>query len=175
MLILWELFRTFFTIGLFSFGGGFAMLPLIRLEVAVNHAWMTETEFIDMLAISEMTPGPIAVNTATFVGNGQAGIIGGLVATLAVVLPSFIIVSILYYFVKRFRDNATVELFFRGLRVVVLGLIAAGFVSVLFDSVTDIRAGIIAVIVFWLVSFRRIHPMAAIGIAAVLGLILYWG
>ncbi len=175
MLILWELFKTFFTIGLFSFGGGFAMLPLIRLEVTTMHRWMTETEFIDMLAISEMTPGPIAVNTATFVGNIQAGVLGGLMATLAVVLPSFIIISILYHFVQRFRENQTVELFFRGLRVVVVGLIAAGFVSVLFDSVTDLRAAFIAVFTFAIVTFRRVHPVLAIAIAAGLGLILYWG
>lgn len=175
MAILWELFKTFFTIGLFSFGGGFAMLPLIRLEVAVNHGWMTETEFIDMLAISEMTPGPIAVNTATFVGNGQAGVLGGLAATLAVVLPSFIIVSILFHFVKKFRGNRTVELFFRGLRVVVIGLIGAGFVSVLFDSITDLRGVLIAVITFVLVTYRKVHPVLAIVIAAGLGVLLYWG
>lgn len=173
--ILWELFRIFFTIGLFSFGGGFAMLPLIRLEVAVNHSWMTETQFIDMLAISEMTPGPIAVNTATFVGNAQAGVLGGLTATLAVVLPSFVIVSVLYHFVRRFRENPGVEAFFRGLRVVVIGLIGAGFVSVLSDSVTDIRAAAIAVFTFIIVTFKKVHPVLAILIAAVLGVVLYWG
>lgn len=175
MLIYWELFKTFLTIGLFSFGGGFAMLPLIRQEVAIQHGWMTETQFIDMLAISEMTPGPIAVNTATFVGHGQAGILGGLAATFAVVLPSFVVVSILYHFVKRFRQNQAVDTFFKGLRVVVIGLIAAGFVSVLFDSVQDIRAGLIAVFTFYIVTYKKAHPVLAIVIAAVLSLVLYGG
>ena len=93
MNILLQLFISFFKIGAFSFGGGYAMLPLIKREVIEVHGWMTGAEFIDVLAISEMTPGPFAVNSATFLGNKVAGIPGSIVATFAVILPSFIVMS----------------------------------------------------------------------------------
>lgn len=173
--MLWDLFFTFLKIGAFSFGGGYAMLPLIRQEVTISHQWLTETQFVDMLAISEMTPGPIAVNTATFVGHSQAGVLGGAIATLGVILPSFVIVSLMFFFISKFRENKLVDLFFRGLRVVVIGLIAAGFLSVLQDMIVDVRAFLIAIFIFWIVAFKRVHPVLAILIAAGLGLILYGG
>lgn len=172
-MILLELFITFLKIGLFSFGGGYAMLPLIRQEVTMTHAWMTETQFIDMLAISEMTPGPIAVNTATFVGNSVIGPIGGAVATIGVALPSFVIVSLLFYFLARFKENKVVNLFFRGLRVVVVGLIAAGFISIIPDSLVDVKAILIAAITFTLIQWKKVHPVLCIFIAAVLGFVFY--
>ncbi len=173
--MLWQLFITFLKIGAFSFGGGYAMLPLIQQEVTVRHPWLTETQFVDMLAISEMTPGPIAVNTATFVGHSQYGILGGAVATLGVILPSFLIVTLMFIFISKLRGNKTVELFFKGLRVVVVGLIAAGFVSVFQDVIVDLRAFGIAVFIFVIVSFKKVHPVLAIVLAAGLGLILYGG
>ncbi|NLV89566.1 MAG: chromate transporter, partial [Tissierellia bacterium] len=88
-----KLFISFFKIGAFSFGGGYAMLPLIKEEIIDVHGWLTNTEFIDIIAISEMTPGPIAINSATFLGYKVAGVLGSVVATIAVVLPSFIVMS----------------------------------------------------------------------------------
>lgn len=151
------------------------MLPLIRQEVTLTHTWMTDTQFIDMLAISEMTPGPIAVNTATFVGNNVAGPLGGAVATLGVVLPSFVIVSLLFLFLRRFKQNKIVDLFFRGLRVVVVGLIAAGFVSIVPDALIDVKAIAIAAFTFLLIQWKKVHPVLCIVIAAVLGIVLYGG
>lgn len=171
--MLWQLFSTFFKIGLFSFGGGYAMLPLIRQEVTLVHGWMTETQFVDMLAISEMTPGPIAVNTATYVGHTMAGVWGGAAATLGVVLPSFLIISAIFLFVRKVSDNRYVNLFFRGLRMIVIGLIAAGFLSVVGDTVKDWTAVLIAVFIFWIVAIRKVHPVVAIVIAAAIGLVLY--
>lgn len=151
------------------------MLPLIQQEVTVRHAWLTETQFIDMLAISEMTPGPIAVNTATFVGHSQYGIIGGAVATIGVILPSFLIISFMFFFIQKIRNNKMIDEFFKGLRVVVVGLIAAGFLTIFQDVVVDLRALGIAAFIFWIVAFRKVHPVVAIGIAGLLGLVVYRG
>ena len=91
----WLLFKTFFLIGAFSFGGGYAMLPLIQKEVVTKHAWLTLQQFTDILAVAEMTPGPVAINTATYVGYQTAGFLGSVCATLGVVLPSFLLISTL--------------------------------------------------------------------------------
>ena len=100
-----KLFLSFFKIGLFSFGGGYAMLPLIKKEIIEVHGWLTNAEFIDIIAISEMTPGPIAINSATFLGYRISGILGSVVSTIAVVLPSFIIMSLIFHFVNKFKDS----------------------------------------------------------------------
>ncbi len=101
------------------------MLPLIKEEVIEVHNWLTNAEFIDILAISEMTPGPIAINTATFLGYRVSGILGSIVATIAVVLPSFIVMSIIFHFVNKFKDSPYTDWFFIGIRPIVLGLIAS--------------------------------------------------
>jgi len=116
-----KLFISFFKIGAFSFGGGYAMLPLIKEEIIDVHGWLTNTEFIDIIAISEMTPGPIAINSATFLGYKVAGVLGSVVATIAVVLPSFIVMSILYHFIVKFKNTPYLEWVFSGIRPVVLG------------------------------------------------------
>ena len=105
MEILIQLFMTFFKIGAFSFGGGYAMLPLLEEEVIRNHGWMTSGEFIDIFAISEMTPGPIAVNAATFLGFRVGGFLGAVVSTLAVILPSFIVISIIFASLSKFKSS----------------------------------------------------------------------
>lgn len=98
-----KLFISFFKIGAFSFGGGYAMLPLIEEEIIQVHNWLTATEFIDIIAVSEMTPGPIAVNSGTFLGYKIAGVIGSVVATTAVVLPSFLVMTLIFIFINRFK------------------------------------------------------------------------
>lgn len=100
-----KLFLSFFKIGAFSFGGGYAMLPLMKETVIDQHKWLTNSEFIDILAISEMTPGPIAINMATFLGYRVSGILGSIVATLSVILPSFIVMSLIFYFMNKFKDS----------------------------------------------------------------------
>lgn len=121
-MILFELFITFFEIGLFTFGGGYAMISLIR-EQTINNGWLTEAELLNMIAVSESTPGPIAINMATFVGSTQAGILGSAVATLGVVLPSFIIILIISALIKNFLKFKGVQAALSGVRPCVVALI----------------------------------------------------
>ncbi|NLJ79311.1 MAG: chromate transporter [Tissierellia bacterium] len=173
MNVLIDLFITFFTIGAFSFGGGYAMLPLMKREIIEIHNWLTNAEFIDILAISEVTPGPIAINTATFLGYRISGLVGSIVATIGVVLPSFIIMGTIVYFLFKFEDSPYLDWFFIGIRPIVLGLIGAASISIAMDSFIDIKSILIAIVLFYLVSFRKTHPILAIILAGVAGTILY--
>ena len=107
MMIYLELFLTFFKVGLFTFGGGYAMLPMIREEV-ISHGWLSQSELIDFIAVSESTPGPFAVNIATFIGTRTGGLFGSLCATLGVVLPSFIVIMIVARFYQKFKSSRLV-------------------------------------------------------------------
>ena len=173
MQILLDLFISFFKIGAFSFGGGYAMLPLIEEEVIQVHAWITTTEFIDVLAIAEMTPGPIAVNSATFLGYKVAGVLGSTVATFGVILPSFLVMSLIFHFVFKFKNSKYVDWVFKGIRPVVLGLIAAAAISVGRSTFVDIPSVIIAVFLFYIVAFRKFNPISAIVVAGILGVVFY--
>ncbi|WFA08679.1 chromate transporter [Tissierella sp. Yu-01] len=173
MSLLFDLFLTFFKIGAFSFGGGYAMLPLIEEEIIEVHNWITHTEFIDIIAISEMTPGPIAVNSATFLGYKVAGISGSVIATLGVILPSFIVMSIIFHFVYKFKNSPYIDWIFKGIRPVVLGLIASAAVSVAKSTFIDIKSVIIAIFLFYIVTFKKFNPILAIVVAGVLGVVLY--
>ena len=123
--MLLKLFTTFFKIGLFSFGGGFAMIPLIQREVIERHKWINSKDFVDMLVLAQSTPGPIAVNTAVFVGYKTAGIAGAVAATLGTVLPSFIVILLLALFFAEVRENRYVDAAFRAMRPAVVALIVA--------------------------------------------------
>ena len=171
--ILIDLFITFFKIGAFSFGGGYAMLPLIEEEVIQVHNWIKPTEFIDILAISEMTPGPIAINSATYLGYKVAGVLGSAVSTLGVVLPSFIVMSVIFHFVYKFKESPYVEWVFKGIRPVVLGLIASAAVTVAKSTFVDIKSVIIAFLLFYIVTFKKFNPILAIVVAGGLGVLLY--
>ena len=119
-----QLFYTFFIIGLFTFGGGYAMLSLIQNEVVVNHAWVTAQQFTDMVAISQMTPGPIGINSATYVGYAVTGnIFGSIVATCAVTLPSFIIILTICRIYAKFKESNIFASLMKTLRPVVIGMI----------------------------------------------------
>jgi chromate transporter len=171
--VIFELFISFFKIGAFSFGGGYAMLPLIEKEIIDIHGWLTTTEFIDILAVSEMTPGPIAINSATFLGYKVAGVMGSITATIAVVLPSFIVMSLIFHFIAKFKNTPYVEWIFSGIRPVVLGLIAAAAITVGKNAFIDIKSVIIAIILFYLVSFKKLNAILAIVLAGIFGIILY--
>ena len=119
---IFELFIVFFKIGLLTFGGGYAMIPMIEAE-ALSRGWITEEMLYNFLAISESTPGSFAVNISTFVGNNVGGVLGSIVATLGVILPSFIIILIIFQFYKKFITNKYVKYVMFGLRAVVVGLI----------------------------------------------------
>lgn len=123
-MILLKLFLTFAKVGLFTIGGGYAMIPLIQQEV-VNHGWLDAATLYDYIGICESTPGPIAVNMATFVGSSQAGILGSLCATIGVVTPSFVIILLVAAVLKQFRQNRFVQAALQGVRPVVAGMITA--------------------------------------------------
>lgn len=189
MSIYLELFLAFLEIGAVSFGGGYGMISMIR-EKTVSSGWLTESEFMDLLAIAESTPGPIAVNSATYVGSLQGGVFGALCATVGVVLPAFIIILLIAAVISNLLKYAGVQSFLAGVRPVVIGLIGAtGFSMLLtnligleenFSSVTiDVRAIIIfavltaSIIISKKVFKKKIPPILLIVISAVLGIIAY--
>ena len=120
---LWQIFLTFFKIGAFTFGGGYAMIPLIQREAVDNRKWVTEEDILDIVAIAESTPGPIAINSATFVGYRAAGVLGSAAATFGVVLPSFVIILVLSFILQQFQNVLAVQYAFRGIQAGVLALL----------------------------------------------------
>ena len=123
-----ELFLTFLKIGAFTFGGGYAMLPFMQQEVLVNN-WMSEEELLNFIAVAESTPGPVAINMATYIGVQTGGIFGAICATLGVVLPSFVIIMLVAKFYTKYKNSFVVKGCLTGLRPVVVGLIAAAIIS----------------------------------------------
>lgn len=126
-----QLFISFLQIGLFSFGGGYAAMPLIQNQVVNLHHWLSLSEFTDLITISQMTPGPIAINSATFVGEKIAGVSGAIVATLGCIMPSIIIVTIIAYFYMKYRDLDSLQSVLKTLRPAVVAMIASAGVSIL--------------------------------------------
>lgn len=175
-MIFLQLFWTFFKIGLFTFGGGYAMLPLIQAEV-IQAGWMNGTDLINFVAVSESTPGPFAVNISTYVGMETAGFLGAICATLGVVMPSFIIILIVAKGYEKFQKNHLVVGAMSGLKPAVVGLIAATIISVgttTFGVETDMIKLAISVGIFILsvvLIFKKTHPMIIIALSAVLGII----
>lgn len=186
-----KLFITFFQIGLFGFGGGYAMLSMIQGEVVTGHNWITSSEFTDIVAISQMTPGPIGINSATYVGYTAAinagyshawGILGSTIATFAVVLPSFILMIAISKFFLKYQKHPMVEAVFRGLRPAVVGLLASAALLLMtpenFGSYqTDKYQFIISVVIF-LVAFIgtrkfKISPILMIVLCGLAGWICY--
>jgi chromate transporter len=157
--MLWLLVKTFFFIGAFSFGGGYAMLPLIQKEVVLNHSWLTAAQFADILAVAEITPGPIAINTATYVGYQVAGITGSVFATLGVVLPSFILITTLAGIVIKNKNNPYFQGVFRGLRPVVVALIIGAAINLGLNTITTTYNLFLTLIALALFSFTKIHPI----------------
>lgn len=168
-----SLFSTFFLIGLFTFGGGYAMLPLIQKEVVGFHHWLTMTEFIDVVGIAEITPGPIAVNTATFVGYKIAGILGSAAATLGVVLPSLIVILLVAALFVKVKDNPYVEAAFSGMRPAVAALIASAAINILPSSITDVRSALIAIASFSLLRYTKVSPILLLLLSGALGALIY--
>ena len=182
MMIYFDLFLTFLKIGLFTFGGGYAMLPMIQEEVAA-HGWLNQSELINFIAVSESTPGPFAVNIATFVGTRTGGIFGGLCATLGVILPSFVIILIVARCYQKFKSNKLVVGAMNGLKPAVVGLIAAALLSlsgtVFFPQGLSatvfgtahfyVSLGIFAVA--GVLAFKKLHPILIVLISAVIGII----
>ena len=120
---LWKVFATFFKIGAFTFGGGYAMIPLIQKEAVDKNGWVTEDDILDIIAIAESTPGPIAINSATFVGYRACGVLGSVAATLGVVLPSFVLIFAISFVLRQFQQIKAVQYAFQGIRAGVLALL----------------------------------------------------
>ncbi len=168
-----KLYYTFLKIGAFSFGGGYAMLPLIEKEIVLNNNWIDPNSFIDIIATSQMTPGPIAINSATFVGYKIGGVLGSIVSTIGVVTVPVILILIISKFVSRFKNSKIVESIFTGLRPALIGLILASAYSVGTRAIFDIYSLLIALFIFIIVNRIKVHPILAIAISGVLGLIIY--
>ena len=173
-MIFLELFLTFFKIGAFTFGGGYAMLPLIQQEV-LAHQWMSLEQLVNFIAVSESTPGPLAVNLSTYVGAETGGILGALSATVGVVLPSFLIILLVAKFYDAFQYNSIVKGCMNGLRPTVVGMIAASLLSVAgsaFPSTAGmVQWGLAAVllVVVVIAHWKKIHPILLIVFSAVVG------
>ena len=186
------LFLEFFKVGLFTFGGGYAMIPLIK-EVVLSRGWMDEAHFIDMIGLSEVTPGPIAVNMATFIGNEQGGFGGAVIATIGVILPAFIIMLLIAILLKRFMKNRFVKSSLRGIKTVAIALIAASAITLLSDfmfpvtyvngtlscsyNLDLIKIFILVIAGYFLVKMmikKKPTPVITIVMAAVIGLLYFY-
>lgn len=176
-----ELFLTFLKIGAFTFGGGYAMLPLIQEEV-IAHGWLTNQALIDFIAVSESTPGPFAVNVATYIGTETAGIAGAVCATSGVVLPSFLMILIIARCFLKFKQNRLVKGCMSGLKPAVVGLIGAavlsvgstvfipdGFSTAIFAD-KNFYVSLAIFLIAILCAFKKIHPILIICLSAVLGI-----
>ena len=169
---LWELFTAFARIGAVTFGGGMAMLPILQREIVEDRRWATEEELVDYYAIGQCTPGIIAVNTATFVGQKRAGTLGGIAATLGVVFPSLVIISLLAGLITNFSDLAWVRNAFAGIQVCVCVLIFNATIKLLRKSVIDKRtAAIFAVVLAGSVALN-LSPVWFVLLAALAGVCL---
>lgn len=178
-----KLFLTFTKIGIFGFGGGYAMLSLIQEEVVTRHNWMTLQEFTDLVAISQVTPGPIGINSATYIGytsvlnagySPTVAVLGAALSTFAVCLPSILLVILISYYFNRFMKNKYVAAAFTGLRPVTVGLIAAAALMLVnTENFIDYKSVLIFAAAFFLTFKFKLHPILTICLAGVAGLILY--
>ncbi|MFA5849125.1 MAG: chromate transporter [Bacteroidales bacterium] len=170
-----QLFITFFKIGLFTFGGGYAMISLIQNEVVVKHQWIDASTFTDIIAISQMTPGPIGINSATYVGYSVTeSVWGAVIATVAVSMPSFIIILLIAYLYKQFKRNKWFEAALKGIRPVVLGLIAsAAILLVTADNFIDWKSWVIFGAAFAATQWGKVNPIIVIILAGFVGFLIY--
>ena len=181
------LFWSFFQVGLFSFGGGMASLPLIQEQVVDTHAWLTLSEFSDLVTIAEMTPGPLAVNAATFVGIRIAGIPGALLATFGCILPACVLVTLLAWVYKRYKQMTLVQGALDGLRPAVVALIAAAGLSILElsvwgtagfspdpGSINAVSVVLTAAALILLRTVKKLSPIAVMVGCGAVGGAVYW-
>ena len=178
-----ELFTTFFLIGMFTIGGGYAMLSLIQNEVVTVHGWISEGTFTDIVAVSQMTPGPIGINSATYVGyevlmNAGASelvcILGSFTATFAVVLPSFIIVLLLCKIYDKWKDHYLFKGVLTGLKPATLGLIGTAALGLATpENFIDWKSFVLCILAFIALYFKKAGPFSIIGIGALAGLLIY--
>ncbi len=172
MSTVWKLFCIFFKIGAFTFGGGYAMIPLIQREVVDNHKWITDEDILDIIAIAESTPGPIAINSATFVGYKIAGFWGAAAATFGVVLPSFVIISVISFILDKFQQVRAVKYAFFGIRAGVLALLIKALWSMYVKCPKGLLAYILMGASFLVAAFVDISVLWIILACALTGIIV---
>lgn len=173
MMVIIKVFLAFLKIGAFSFGGGMAMIPFIEREVVTKYGWISKSEFLDVIGISQMTPGPIAINSATFVGYKVCGIPGSLIASVGVVLVAFILVIIASKTLAKFKENKKIQGALLGMKPVIIALVINAFISLSKESYHDIKSLAIAAICMFLILVKKVHPILVIVIAACLGVAFY--
>lgn len=167
-----DLFWTFARIGVCTFGGGYAMLPLLQLEVVEKHGWATEDELMDYYAIGQCTPGVIAVNTATFIGYKRRGLPGAVCATAGVVFPSLVIITVIAAFIQQFAHMQAVQHAFSGVRIAVCALVLQSVWKMVKKSVIDLPAALILLVTFAAVAFFGVSPVVMVVCAGAAGILL---
>ena len=166
-----KIFFAFFKIGAFTFGGGYAMIPLIQKEAVENHKWVTDEDILDIVAIAESTPGPIAINAATFAGYQACGYAGAVAATVGVVLPSFVTIFVIFHVLRAFREVKAVQYAFNGIRVGVLVLLIKALVKMFKTNRKGMTAYILMGLSFVLTAFLGVNTILVIALCGVLGLV----
>ena len=169
-----DLFLTFLKIGAFTFGGGYAMIPMIQQEICIQHQWLNEKDLLEIVAVAESTPGPVAINAATFVGYRTSGFSGACAATFGVVLPSFLIISLISMALKEFQDFRAVQYAFMGIRAGVLALILKALYSMFQASEKNIFSYVVMAVSLILTAFLKIDAVCVIIGCAVFGLLRSW-
>lgn len=166
-----QLFLVYIKIGFFGFGGGYAMLSLIQNEVVEKHSWLTETEFTEIVAISQMTPGPVGINSATYIGFQASGSVwGSVVATVAICLPSFFLMLFVSRFIAKNKENPWIESLFSALRPAIVGLIAAAALTLMTPlNFPDLKSILICIGAFVSVRYFKLNPILMILIAGIIG------
>ena len=168
---LFQIFAAFFKIGAFTFGGGYAMIPLIQKEAVEKHGWVSDDDILEILAIAESTPGPIAINSATFIGYRAAGVLGSMLATLGVVLPSFVIILALSFVLREFQELEAVRYAFAGIRAGVLALLCKSLWTLYKKSPKGWPAYVVMALAFVMNTVLDLHILIVIGSCAVFGLV----
>ncbi len=169
---LWQLFSAFFRIGLFTIGGGYAMLPMLHREVVEKYKWVTDEEIMDYYAIGQSTPGIIGINTATFVGIKQVGVVGGIFATLGMVTPSWIIITLIAKFLQEFKGNSYVQEAFMGIRIMVVILIVQAVMKMFKKSVVHRSDQVLFILAFIAIAFVGLSPILILVVAGIYGAML---
>ncbi len=167
----WELFCTFFRIGAFTFGGGYAMIPLIQTETVENKKWISDNDILEIVAIAESTPGPIAINSATFVGYRVAGVLGSACATMGVVLPSFVIILFISFVLNQFAHLTPVKYAFEGIRAGVLALILKSLIKMYKQVSKNAFSYVVLAAAFVAAAFTNINVIVVIALCALFGVV----
>lgn len=168
-----DIFLVFFKIGAFTFGGGYAMLPLMERDIIEIKQWLSTSEFLDILAISQMTPGPIAINCSTFVGFKVGGFWGSLAGTVGVIIVSVILSGIIARYFFMFKDNRVLKAMFKGIRPAVVVLLASAVLSTGSAALIDIKAVLICIILFISLIKFKLNPILGIVLSGTAGILLY--